>query len=173
MKVFSIIGISKSGKTTTAEAIISELCRRGYTVGSVKDIHFTGFALDQEGTNTHRHKQAGAQPVTARGLYETDVMFPQRLSLSAILAFYHQDFVVLEGALDFRGPGIIAACTEGEIEDRKRDNIFAIAGQISNRLTEYLGLPVIDARSQAGKLVDLIEKLPAWTGKEEWIDKES
>jgi molybdopterin-guanine dinucleotide biosynthesis protein B len=49
-----------------AEAIIAELRRRNYRVGSVKDIHFEGFALDQEGTNTHRHKMAGAELVTAR-----------------------------------------------------------------------------------------------------------
>ena len=39
MKVFSVIGLSKSGKTTTIENIIKELRRRNYTVGSVKEIH--------------------------------------------------------------------------------------------------------------------------------------
>jgi molybdopterin-guanine dinucleotide biosynthesis protein B len=32
MKVFSVIGLSKSGKTTTIENIIKELRRRNYTV---------------------------------------------------------------------------------------------------------------------------------------------
>ena len=40
MKVFSVIGISKSGKTTTIENIIKELRKRNYSVGSVKEIHF-------------------------------------------------------------------------------------------------------------------------------------
>ncbi len=174
MKVFSITGISKSGKTTTAEAVIVELRRRNYSVGSVKDIHFEGFSLDQEGTNTYRHRMAGAQLVTARGLYETDVMFPQRLSLDIILGFYQQDFVVLEGAMDFKGPGMIAACTEIEIDERRRDNIFAIVGQISNRLKEYRGLPVINAITDPVHLVDLIEKaVPIWTGHEQWAEKET
>lgn len=173
MKVFSIIGISKSGKTTTAEAVIAELRRRNYTVGSVKDIHFEGFAMDQEGTNTHRHKMAGAELVTARGLYETDVMFQSRMPLVEILKFYDQDFVVLEGAHDFKGPGIISAHTEQEIDERRRDTVFAIVGQISNRLTEYKGLPVINAMTDASKLVDLIEMaVPHWTGQPRWLRQE-
>ena len=72
MKIFSVCGISKSGKTTTIELLIKELIRRGYTVGSFKDIHFEQFAIDNEGTNTYRHKQAGARPVTARGISETE-----------------------------------------------------------------------------------------------------
>lgn len=71
MKVFSVYGITKSGKTTTIENIIRELKRRGYTVGSVKEIHYEKFAIDTEGTNTDRHRRAGAEPVTARGHFET------------------------------------------------------------------------------------------------------
>jgi len=173
MKVFSIIGVSKSGKTTTVEAVIAELRHRNYTVGSVKDIHFEGFAMDQEGTNTHRHRMAGAQLVTARGLYETDVMFQNRLSLAEILKFYDQDFVVLEGALDFKGPGIISACSPEEIDERRGANIFAVVGQISNRLTEYKGLPVINAMTDASRLVDLIEQaVPPWTDPPQWQGQE-
>ncbi|MFA7550797.1 MAG: molybdopterin-guanine dinucleotide biosynthesis protein MobB, partial [Sedimentibacter sp.] len=60
MKVFSVIGITKSGKTTTIENIIKELLKRNYTVGSVKEIHFEQFKMDPEGTNTFRHKTAGS-----------------------------------------------------------------------------------------------------------------
>lgn len=173
MKVFSIFGISKSGKTTTVEAVVAELRRRNYTVGSVKDIHFEDFAMDREGTNTYRHKMAGSQMVTARGPYETDVLFPSRLSLGEILKFYHHDFVVLEGANDFRGPGIISAYTEEEVDERHRDTVFAVVGHISNRLTEYKGLPVINGMTDAVKLVDLIEKsVPDWTGQTQWLGQE-
>jgi molybdopterin-guanine dinucleotide biosynthesis protein B len=173
MKVFSITGVSASGKTTTVEAVAAELRRRNYTVGSVKDIHFEGYAMDQEGTNTYRHKAAGSQLVTARGLYETDVLFQARLSLGEILRFYDHDFVILEGAPDFYGPGIITAHTEAEIELRMRTEVFAISGQIANRLTIYRGLPVINAMTGAAKLVDLIEAaVTPWTGQPEWIGQE-
>lgn len=173
MKIFSIIGVSQSGKTTTIEAVVAELKGRGYSVGSVKDIHFADFALDQEGTNTYRHRVAGAQLVTARGLQETDVMYQKRLSLREILAFYDHDYVVLEGTYDFKGPGIISACAEQEIDDRWRENIFAVTGQISNRLNEYRGLPVINATRQAALLVDHIEKsVPEWTGQANWLEED-
>lgn len=170
MKVFSVFGVSDSGKTTTVEAIIAELIRRGFTVGSIKDIHFQGFSMDREGTDTWRHKEAGAQLVTARGLYETDILFKGRLSLKRLLEIYDQDFVVLEGANNFSGPGIISAHSEDEIDLRMRHNIFALVGKISKELSEYKGLPVLDGRKDIVKLVDLIEEsVPEWTGQKEWI----
>lgn len=164
MKVFSVFGVSDSGKTTTVEAIIAEMCRRNYSVGTIKDIHFQGFKMDKEGTDTQRHKQAGAQLVTARGLHETDVLFSSRLSLEKLLSFYEQDYVILEGANNFLGSAIISAHTEEEIDQKMRDTVFAIVGSISDKLTVYRGLPVIDARKDAAKLVDIIvEKVPEWT----------
>lgn len=173
MKVFSIFGVSNSGKTTSVEEIISELKRRNYSVGSVKDIHFQQFAIDEEGTDTWRHKQAGAQLVTARGLYETDVLFPFRLTLRKLLTLYDQDFVVLEGGNNFRGPGIISAHNEEEIGERLRNNIFAVVGTVSEKINEYRGLPVLDARKDIERLVDLIEeKVPQWAGQREWHEEE-
>lgn len=158
MKVFSVIGISQSGKTTTIENIIRELRRRGYSVGSVKDIHFEKFAMDTEGTNTYRHRQAGSQLVTAWGKYETDILFQERLSLDEILDFYNHDFVVIEG---FRGsniPKIITAHSKEEIVEMMDDLVFAISGRISNELREFEGLPVINTMDSVEKLVDLIEE---------------
>ena len=87
MKVFSVVGITQSGKTTTIENIIKELRGRGYSVGSVKEIHFEEFAIDTEGTNTFRHKEAGSQLVTARGNYETDMLFQEKLHIDRLLSF--------------------------------------------------------------------------------------
>ncbi len=76
MKAFSVIGISKTGKTTSIEKIIKGLKKRNYSVASIKEIHFDSFAMDAPGTNTDRHRKAGSEIVTARGLNETDIMFP-------------------------------------------------------------------------------------------------
>lgn len=173
MQVFSIVGVSKSGKTTTAEALIKELRRRNYSVGSVKDIHFAGFAIDREGTNTYRHKMAGAELVTARGLHETDILYQSRLSLPEILRFYDQDFVILEGAYDFKGPGIIAACTIEEIDERRWDHVIAVTGQIASHLSEYKGLPVINILIDPARLADLVENIPPWNGQADWIGRDN
>ena len=158
MKVFSVIGITKSGKTTTIENIIKELRKRNYTVGSVKEIHFEQFKMDPEGTNTFRHKTAGSQLVTARGAYETDVLFQNKLSVNEILNFYNHDFVILEGVRDTCAPKIVTAHDVEGINDRLDETVFAISGRISNEIEEFNGLPVINSINEIEKLVDLIEE---------------
>ncbi|RBP59680.1 molybdopterin-guanine dinucleotide biosynthesis protein B [Alkalibaculum bacchi] len=167
MKVFSVAGITQSGKTTTIENIIRELRKRRYSVGSVKEIHFEQFAIDTEGTNTHRHKNAGSQLVTARGYHETDILFQNKLDIDHILSFYNHDFVVLEGVDDYDVPKIISAHNEEEVLERMDDLVFAISGRISNTIDELQGLPAINSMENIEKLVDLIEekvydKLPAF-----------
>jgi molybdopterin-guanine dinucleotide biosynthesis adapter protein len=170
VKVFSIFGTSKTGKTSSVEAVIRELRKRNYSVGSVKDIHYEGFAMDTPGSDTYRHQYAGAEMVTARGIFETDVLYSGRLPLSQVLALYDQDYVVLEGTNEFDGPGIISAKDIADIDRRMRGTVFAITGRISAELAEYKGLPVLNALTDTARLVDLIEAaVPDWVGQTEWL----
>ena len=59
----SIVGRSKSGKTTLIEKLIPELRRRGYRVGTLKHHAHPQFEMDYEGTDTWRHAQAGSAHV--------------------------------------------------------------------------------------------------------------
>lgn len=158
MKVFSVIGFSKSGKTTTIEALVRVLRNRGYSVGTVKEIHFEGFRMDTDGTNTSRHKDAGAQLVTARGLHETSVLFQEKLNIEKILGFYDHDFVILEGVRDIGVPKILTAHDAEEVERGLNDTIFAISGRFAENNQHYKNLPVINALTDAEKLADLIEE---------------
>lgn len=157
MKVFSVYGYSKSGKTTTVEYLIKELLRRGYSVGTVKDIHYEEFAIDTEGSNTDRHKKAGSGLVTARGLYETDILFQKRLSIPEILRFYTQDFVILEGVTDFDVPKILCASNREDIYKRIDSSVFVLSGVISNEISGFEKLPVINAIKDIERLTDLVE----------------
>lgn len=158
MKVIMIKGVTKTGKTTTAEAIIRELISRGYTVGSVKDIHFDEFTMETEGTNTDRHKKAGARPVTARGTHETDIMFDYTVDIDKILDYYEQDYVVLEGDSGANCPNIITGTTIDELDAQLNELTIAVSGVISAGIDEYHGLPVINGMTDVKKLVDLIEE---------------
>lgn len=62
-KVINVIGKgSNVGKTLLIEGLIQELKSRGRTVATIKhDVH--GFDIDQEGKDTYRHRQAGAETV--------------------------------------------------------------------------------------------------------------
>ena len=63
-KVLLIVGYKKVGKTTLIEKLIPELSSRGYRVGTVKH-HHSDFpiSVDAVGTDTWRHRQAGAASV--------------------------------------------------------------------------------------------------------------
>lgn len=158
MKIVNVQGISKTGKTTTVSAIIKELKRRGYTVGSVKEIHFESFTVETEGSNTHIHKKSGAEPVTARGLYETDIMFEHRIDIDRLLDIYTQDYVVIEGRCEANCPTIVTGRNTDEVDEEINPLTIAISGVISNEIKEYRGFEVIDARENIERLVDIIEE---------------
>lgn len=159
MKVFSVYGYSNSGKTTTIENLIIELRKRNYSVGTVKEIHYEEFTMDIEGSNTDRHYKVGAELVTARGLYETDILFKKRLPIPEILKYYNQDFVILEGVTDFDVPKILCASSIEDIKKRMSPSVFTISGVISNEIQSYKNLPVINAITDIKRLTDLIETI--------------
>lgn len=58
--IVSVVGESKSGKTTLIEKLISELKSRGYRVATIKhSIHRLSF--DKPGKDSWRHIQAGSE----------------------------------------------------------------------------------------------------------------
>jgi molybdopterin-guanine dinucleotide biosynthesis protein B len=157
MRIVTVFGTTKSGKTTTIEALIRELIRRGHTVGSVKDIHFEQFAIDTPGTNTDRHRQAGANPVAAYGLRETDVLFARRLPLDELLSFYKQDYVILEGVREPGIPAILTVHSVDDIEAQDTPEVFALSGVGAAGIKAHKGRPAIDATADAAALADLVE----------------
>ena len=60
--IISVVGKSKSGKTTMIEKLIPELKKRGYKIGVIKHAAH-GFQMDQKGKDSRRHKEAGADAV--------------------------------------------------------------------------------------------------------------
>jgi molybdopterin-guanine dinucleotide biosynthesis protein B len=99
--VVSVVGTSKAGKTTFLERLIPELGRRGYRIGTIKhDVH-DSFAIDQEGKDTWRHRQAGAQTVAISSPARIGLtkQVPAELDLDTLVALYFQDedLVITEG----------------------------------------------------------------------------
>lgn len=60
--IISVVGKSRSGKTTLIEKLIPELKRRGYAIGIIKHA-FHQFDMDKKGKDSWRHKAAGADTV--------------------------------------------------------------------------------------------------------------
>lgn len=166
MKVLNVQGRKKTGKTTTVTNIIAELTRRGYSVGSVKSIHIDGFSMDSENADTGKHRKAGADPVTARCHGETNIMFGGKMNLREILKYYDNDWVVIESHVDLNCPNIITGKTaeysgagkDESLAEQINELTIACSGVISNDISEFRGLPVINPVAEIERLVDVIEK---------------
>jgi len=66
VNVIGIVGWKNSGKTTLASALIRELSKRGLTVNSIKHAHHM-VDVDQPGTDSYKHREAGAREVILAG----------------------------------------------------------------------------------------------------------
>jgi molybdopterin-guanine dinucleotide biosynthesis protein B len=64
--VFGVVGWKNSGKTTLTERLVSEFTDRGLTVSMVKHTHHN-VDVDRSGTDSYRHRAAGAQEVLLAG----------------------------------------------------------------------------------------------------------
>ncbi len=62
MILLGVIGHKDAGKTTLVEALIGELASRGLRVSTLKRTHHA-VDLEVAGTDTHRHRIAGARQV--------------------------------------------------------------------------------------------------------------
>ncbi len=155
MKVLTVIGLTATGKTTVIEALIRELVSRGYSVGTVKEIHFEAFRIDTPGKNTFRHREAGADTVTARAQNETDIMYTGHLPIYDILKHYKEDFIIMEGVRDALAPEIVL-CKENETP-AVSPLTLAVSGSYANSHSGKVGsVPIINALTDAARLADLV-----------------
>ena len=166
MRIIMIKGYSKTGKTSTVTALVSELRRRGYTVGTVKDIHFEGYEADTLNTDTYKHRKAGARRVTARGPKDTSIILDRQMTIEEILKYYKEEFVILEGDSGLKCPNIVTGRTTEDLDKRLDENTIGFTGIIAGNvndgeapaLEEYKGLPVINGITEVEKMADLVEK---------------
>jgi molybdopterin-guanine dinucleotide biosynthesis adapter protein len=119
--ILRIVGVKGSGKTTIIVKIISELARRGFKVATAKFCgHHT--QLDKEGTDSFKHKAAGAHSSAViagkslavfRNLDNTE-------EIESFLTKINSDagIIIIEGDKKSRRPKIEInrkCCTEGPV----------------------------------------------------------
>lgn len=164
MKVLQIVGVRKSGKTTTVENLVKELKQRGYRVGTLKCINCPLFSLDSDKkTNTARHAAAGADVVVAFGRREVDFIYPEPLDISRTLSLLEPaglDFCVVEGGYEFDLPRIVCLREPGELGERLTEKTLAVAGVAGDAVSGISALPRFNALDDEsiGELACFIEK---------------
>lgn len=149
----AVSGHKESGKTTVVEGLVEELVERGYEVGTVKHIPIEGFTLDQEGTDTWRHAQAGSSEVVALSPDEVTTLQKRGAELEDIfLELTGLDFVVLEG---FGGSEHVARIV---VAENKED-----AQELEDEYTigfvgEGTGWTPTFSRKDASEIADFVEE---------------
>ncbi|MDO4338440.1 MAG: molybdopterin-guanine dinucleotide biosynthesis protein MobB [Eubacteriales bacterium] len=171
MKICSVVGIRKSGKTTVVTELIKELKKRGYRAGTVKTVFCPAFSIDDPKSNTARHMAAGADLVCARAKNETTVIYPKGMEINELYPKLNLDYLIVEGDYEAAVPRIVCAHTEEEIAERANANTIAISGRIAGKSKEqnaaagekaagenFRHLPVYNVFTEITKLTDLVEQ---------------
>jgi len=162
----AVVGSKRSGKTTTLEALIRELAKRGYSIAAVKHISEQDFTIDTKGKDTWRYAQAGASKIISIAANEiaTIEKGSKNLSLEQLLERCKgHDLVFLEGfkklvSKEKTIPKIVVVkSAEEALEAQKTyDPILSFTGPYSTRNLK-LNLPYVDALKDPEKLADLVE----------------
>jgi len=130
-KILLVVGSKKVGKTKLIEKLIPELTSRGYRVATVKH-HHSDFpvSVDAAGTDTWRHRQAGAKSVAL--VTPTDVALfldtDESLGLDQIIANFSATDIVLVEGFHLERYAKIAVLGEKDWRLRTNRNLIATVG---------------------------------------------
>ncbi|MEO1199806.1 MAG: molybdopterin-guanine dinucleotide biosynthesis protein B [Pseudomonadota bacterium] len=120
MPLFGVTGWKNSGKTTLTSRLITELVARGYRVHAVKHAHHA-FDIDREGTDSYRHRTAGATETAivsnARWALMHELRDAEEPPLGDIIArLSPADIVIIEGYKREAHPKIECRRTEARAQ---------------------------------------------------------
>ncbi len=144
--VIGIAGWKNSGKTTLVVRLVEELTARGFTVATVKHAHHD-FQIDPGGTDTARHRRAGARQVaivsSTRWALVNELKGEPEPSLETVLAALGPcDVVIVEGYKRAPIPKIevrrVAAASHAALANGD-PNVIAIA---ADHAVEGAAIPV-------------------------------
>ncbi len=101
MKVWGIVGWKNTGKTGLTERLVTEFCNRGYSVSTIKHAHHDA-DMDRPGSDSYRHRLAGASEVVLATRYRVAILQELRGAdeppLAVLLARLQPvDLVLIEG----------------------------------------------------------------------------
>ena len=107
LPIISVVGKSKTGKTTLIEKLIPELKKRGYRIGTVKHTAHD-FDLDKKGKDSWRHKAAGADTVVIASREKIVMVKDENMAgLERIEKYFDDvDLVITEGFKKEKRPKI-------------------------------------------------------------------
>lgn len=140
MKRFGITGWKNAGKTTLTARLVQELTGRGLRVSTIKRSHHA-VDLDPSGTDTHKHRMAGASEVMLASDARYAILKEHREDtgpdLDALVArLAPVDLVLIEGFKSEPHPKIEAhrAATSQSLIAHSTPSVVALATDTEVRL---------------------------------------
>ncbi len=132
--VVGIAGWKSSGKTTLVVRLVEEFARRGLRVATVKHAHHT-VSLDDSGTDSARHRQAGAVQTAlispGRTIVVADLGADREPDLADVLTMLGPcDLIIVEGYKSAPIPKVEVRRLQAAMREPLADtdaNIIAIA----------------------------------------------
>ncbi|CAG36495.1 molybdopterin-guanine dinucleotide biosynthesis protein B [Desulfotalea psychrophila] len=140
--IVSFIGWHDSGKTTLATRVVSHLKAKGYTVAVMKSSSEVGLEFDTPGTDTHKHKIAGADSVLLVAPDQMVLQSFQKIDSLQTMAhrfFPEADIIIAEGFKRARKIAKIEVIRD--IDQKIRDEVtgvIALATNISGIRGDYV-----------------------------------
>ncbi len=154
--IISFIGWHDSGKTTIASEVVRLLKSRGHQVAVIKSSKETGIEFDTPGTDTFKHKEAGADSVL---FVAPDQMVLQTnndgysLTTLAHRYFKDMDLVIGEGFKHAKQVSKIEVCRNEE--QLLRDHVSRVIATVTD--LENISGDYVFATDQTDKITSFIE----------------
>ncbi|MGN8022678.1 molybdopterin-guanine dinucleotide biosynthesis protein B [Phyllobacterium sp. 22229] len=160
-RIFGITGWKNSGKTTLTVKLVTELTRRGWKIATVKHAHHD-FDIDQEGTDSFRHRKAGAGEVAIvsgrRWALMHELADETEPTLQEIVArFAPCDLVLVEGYKRESHKKIETRRREGRSGENLAQNDPSVVAIASDFPVAGERIPVFDLDNTT-ELADFIER---------------
>lgn len=176
MKIISVVGYKKTGKTTLVETLVKALKKHG-SVGTIKHLH--EHTINTPGTDTWKHVNAGADVVVAVSPNEL-VKFSRTNNLTSALdelANAGMDFAVVEGFKESKLPKIALGDVEAQDIIKRQDkpesaDIEELVGIIQG-LTEYHTLESLIIKIRKSKDIEKSGAIGTFTGIVRVVSKDT
>lgn len=139
-RIFQIVGYKNSGKTTLVCKLVDYFKGKGLCVGTIKhDGH--DFEIDREGTDTWKHRQAGADGVAIASANRTAWIEEKGASLDELLKLFDEryDLILVEGFKHAGYPKLVVIRDSTDLLlARQLTNVVGVVGHLKEGDRENL-----------------------------------
>ena len=161
MKIVTVVGSKKGGKTTVVCRLVEQLKASGYKVATVKFFERAP-SIDVSDKETDLYRRAGSDLTITSGASETAILkkVEKREDLAQLVTYVpaNVDFLICEGIVDQDLHRVVAVREPSDIEQYVNKKTFAISGVVASKPLKHR-LPIIDVTEDPKRLAELVISL--------------